>query len=153
LIRNTGKQVFSTQFNTSKRGIKIVMSTHPRSTDNLPFRIIASGICSIPLMGHLFSEALATVEDAFLVSPFDLESLSSSFKGSCAFFTSLRSVRTTRASPGIEQGIGDIFYVEGLPLDILPSLEEIQLNAATKPSRTSIRIGENQVACKSTSAA
>ena len=47
-------------------------------------------------------------------------------------------------SPGIEQEIGDIFWAEEVPLDILPSLEEIELNATTS-SCTPIRVHENHV--------
>ena len=147
-IRNTGRQFFSAQFDTSEDEINIIMSARPDSTDDIPFRIIASGICSIPLMGDLFSETLATVEDVFLASPFDLESLESFFDDpvqSYTFFMSFPSAKILRVFPEIELEIGDIFVDEDLPLDILPSLEEIELNA-TMPSCTSIRIDEDQAA-------
>ena len=140
---------FSPQkFDTSKKAVNIVISTNPHSANDLPFGIIARGLSSIPLMGDIFSESLATVEDAILASPFDLSSLSSPFKDpvhSYTFFTSFRSAKILRVSPGIEKEIGDIFRDEELPLDILPSLEEIELNA-TMPPCTPIRIDENQVA-------
>ena len=147
-IRNAGKQFFSVQFETSKHAINVVMSTCPHSFDNQLFRIIASGMCSVPLMGDLFSETLATVEDVFLASPFNLKGLSSPFEDPVpchTFFMSFRSAKMRRVSPGIEQEIGDIFHHEELPLDLLPSLEEIELNAITR-SHTPTPMDENQVA-------
>ena len=147
-IRNTGKQFFSAQFDTSKHAINVVISTRPHSADDQPFRIIASGMCSIPLMGDLFSETLATVEDVFLASPFDLKGLSSPFEDPVpchTFFMSFRSAKILRVFPAIEQEIGDIFHHEELPLDLLPSLEEIELNAITR-SHTPTPTDETQVA-------
>ena len=151
-IRNAGRQFFSAQFGTSKDGIlkdaaNMVLSTHPHSIDDLPFRIIVSGLRSIPLMGDLFSESLATVEDAFLASSFDIKGLliSQPFEDpvqSYTFFTLFRGAKILRVSPEIAQEIGDIFRNEDLPLNILPSLEEIEL---TSPC-TRIQIDENQVA-------
>lgn len=147
-IRNAGRQFFSARFDTSKNAVNIVMSTHPDSTDGPPFRIVASGLYSISLIDELLSESLATVEDVILASPFDLKGSISPFGGpvqSYKFFKSFRNAKILRVSPGIEQGIGDIFHDEGLALDLLPSLEEIELNVST-PSRTPIRTDDNQVA-------
>ena len=155
-IRNSERHIFSAQVNApGDDGISLVLSTDPRSTDDPPFKIIASGIRSILLMGDLFSEILATVEDVLLASPFDLKFFSPSFDlealspfedpvQSYTLFRSFRSAKILRLSPGIEQGIGDIFWAEELPLDILPSLDEIQLNATT--SCTPIQVDENHVA-------
>ena len=148
-IRNAGRQFFSARFDISKKAMNIITSTHPSSTDNIPFRITASGVRSIPLMSHLLSEVLATVEDVLLSSPFDLKSLTSPFEGPVhchTFFTSFHSAKIIRVSPGIEQEIGDIFRHEELPSDLLPSLEQIELNATTR-SCTPTPMDENQVAC------
>ena len=145
-IRNSGRQFFSVQINAPEQGINLVMSTQSHSTDDPPFRIIASGMRSVLLMGDLFSETLATVEDVFLASPFSLESLATSIQYSFPghmFFTPFRSAKILRVSPGIEPEVGAMFR-KGLSLDLLPSLEEIELNATT-PSCKPIRIDEKEV--------
>jgi len=148
-IRNSGRRFFSAQLNPTGREINLVMTTHSHShsTDDPPFKIIASRMRSIRLMVVLFSEALATVEDIFLASPFYLESLASpiqdTFHGN-TFFTPFCSAKIIRVSPGIEREVGEMFCNEELSPDLLPALEEIELNA-TMPSCTPIRIDENEV--------
>ena len=159
-IRNLGRQFLSAQVSTPGDRINLVLSTDFHSTDDLPFKIVASGIHSILLMGDLFPETLATIEDVFLASPFDLGPLPSPpdlpfdlnrlspFEDpipSYRFFTSFHSAKILRVSPGIEQEIQDILNHEELPLDVLPSLEEIELNA-TMSSCTPIQVDENHVA-------
>ena len=145
-IHNSGRRLFSAQLNAPKRGINLVMSAHSNSTDDPPFKVIASGMHSILLIGDLFSEALATVEDVFLASPFCIESLVSPVQDtshSNTFFTPFRSAKIIRVSPGIESKVGEIFRNE-LPPDLLPALEEIELNARTA-SCTPIRIDKKEV--------
>jgi len=141
-IRNSGRQFFSAQINTPGPGMNLVMSTQSHSTDDPPFKIIAREMGTVQLMGDLFSETLATVEDVFLASPFSLESLEMSIQDilpSYTFFTPFRSAKILRVSPGIEPKVG----AELFP-DLLPALEEIELNA-TAPSCSPIRIDEKEV--------
>ena len=122
--------------------INLVMSTQSHLTDDLPFKIIASQMGSVLLIGDLFSETLATVEDVFLASSFSLESLATSTPDSppgYKFFTPFRGAKVLRVSPGIEPKVG-----EALSSDLLPALEEIELNATT-PSCIPIRIDEKEV--------
>ena len=112
------------------------MSTHSHSTGDPPFRIIAKGMPSTLLMGDLFSETLATVEDVFLASPFCLPIQDTFHRNT--FFTPFCSARRLRVSPGIEREVGVMFRNEELSSDLLPALEEIELNAITpwcKPIR------------------
>jgi len=93
-------------------------------------------------MGDLFTGTLATVEDVFLASPFSLESLATSIPDSFPsyeFFTPFRDAKILRVSPGIEPKVGAV-----LSPDLLPALEEIELNATT-PSCIPIRIDEKEV--------
>ena len=146
-IRNSGRQFFSAQINTPGHGINLVMSTHSHSTDDPPFRIVASEMRSTLMMGDLFSETLSTVEDVFLASPFCLKSLTSTIQdtfNSRALFMPFRSAKILRVSPGIEREVGEIFRNKELSPDLLPALEEIELNATT-PSCTPIRIDEKEV--------
>jgi len=95
-ICNSGRKLFSTQINAPGHGINLVISTHSHSTVNLPFKIIASGMRLILLMGNLFSEPLATIEDVFLALPFCLESLISPIQDtfdSCTFFVPFRDAK------------------------------------------------------------
>jgi len=140
-IRNSGRQFFSAQINTPSDRINLVMSTHSQSTDDPPFKIIASGMSTLT-MGDLFTGTLATVEDVFLASPFSLESLATSIPDSFPsyeFFTPFRDAKILRVSPGIEPKVGAV-----LSPDLLPALEEIELNATT-PSCIPIRIDEKEV--------
>jgi len=147
-IHNSGRWFFSAQLSAPEHGIiNLVMVAHSHSTDDPPFKIIASGMHSILLLSDLFSEALATVEDVFLASPFCLESLASPIQDtfhSNTFFTPFCSAKIIRVSPGIESEVGEMFRNEELSPDLLPALEEIELNA-TMPSCTPIRIDENEV--------
>lgn len=141
-IFNSGRQFFSAQINAPGRGINLVMSTHSHSTDDPPFKIIASEMRSVLLMGDLFSETLATVEDVFLASPFSLRShstLTPDSLPSYKLFTPFRGAKILRVSPGIEPKVG-----EELSPDLLPALEEIELNATT-PSCTPIGIDEKEM--------
>ena len=146
-IRNSGRRVFSAQINARSRvvtghAINLVMSTQSHPTDDPPFTIIASEMCSALLLGNLFSETLATVEDVFLASPFSLESLATSSPDSppgYKFFTPFRGAKILRVSPGIESKVG-----EELSPDLLPALEGIELNATT-PSCAPVRIGEKEM--------
>jgi hypothetical protein len=145
-IRNSGRQVFSAQLNAPGGEINLVMSTRFHSTDDPSFKIIASGMRSIQALGDLFSEALSTVEDVFLVSPFCLESLASPIQDtfhSNTFLTSFCSAKIIRVSPGIESEVGELFRNELSP-DVLPALEEIELNATTASCKP-IRIDEKEV--------
>ena len=105
-IRNSGKEFLSAQLKVQERGINLVVSTHSQSTDDdLPFKVIASGMRSILMMVNLFSETLATVEDVFLASPFYLRNLVTPIQGtihSYMFFTPFRDAKTPRVLPGIE---------------------------------------------------
>jgi len=142
-ILTSGRQFFSAQINAPGHAINLVMSTQSQSTDDPPFKIIASEMSSVLLMGDLFSETLATVEDVFLASPFSLESLATFTPDtlpSYKFFTPFRGAKILRVSPGIEPKVG-----EELSPDLLPALEEIELNA-TMPLCTPIRIDEKEVA-------
>jgi len=139
---NPGRRVFSAQLNAPEHGINLVMSAHSHSTDDPPFKIIASGMHSILLLGDLFSEMLATVEDVFLASPFCLPIQDTSHTNT--FFTPFCSAKIIRVSPGIESEVGAMFRNEELSPDLLPALEEIELNA-TMPSCTPIRIDKKEV--------
>jgi len=139
-ICNSGRKFFSAQINTLGHGINLVISTHSHSTVDLPFKIITSGMCSILLMGDLFSETLATVEDVFLVSPFCLESLILPIQDtfdSYTFFMPFHDAKILQVSPGIKLKVIEMFHKEELSLDLLPTLEEIKLNATT-PSCTPV---------------
>jgi hypothetical protein len=150
-ICNSGRRVFSAQLNTLGREINLIMSIHSHSTDDPPFKIIANGMYSIQMMGDLFSEILATVEDIFIASPFCLESLALPFFleelaspiqdtfSSNTIFTPFRSARIIRVSPGIESVVGEMFRDKAISPDLLPALEEIELNSTTA-SRIPIRI-------------
>jgi hypothetical protein len=133
-IRKSGRQFFSAQVNAPGREINLVMSTYSHSTDGPPFKIIASRMRSIQMMGDLFSESLATVEDVFLASPFCLENLASPVQEtfhSNTFFTPFCSAKIIRVSPGIESEVGDMFWHRAISPDFLPALEEIELNSTT----------------------
>jgi hypothetical protein len=147
-IRNSGKEFLSAQLKVQGRGINLVMSTHSHSTDDdPPFKIIASGIDSILMMGGLFSETLATIEDVFLASPFYLRDLVTPIQStvhSYMLFTPFRGAKTLRVSPGIELKVGEMFRSGVLFSGLLPALEEIELNAIT-PSCRPIRIDEKGV--------
>ena len=116
-----------------------------------PSDFIASGLDSITLLGDLFPQSLATVEDTFfLTSPFSRLTSSLTFEEfvhTYTFLTYFRSAKILRLSPGLEQGIGNIFSDESIlaAFDIFPSLKEIELNATTA-SCTPIQIDENEVA-------
>jgi len=146
-IRNSGRQFFSAQLNVPTHEINLVMSTQSHSTDDLPFKIIASGMRSTLMMADLFSETLAAVEDVFLASPFCLHNLKSpvqdTFHGH-ALFTPFRRAKILRVSPEIGPEVGEMFRIEELSPNLLPALEEIELNATT-PSCTPIRIDEKKV--------
>jgi hypothetical protein len=60
------------------------------------------------------------------------------------FFTPFRGAKILRVSPGIEPKVGEMFRNEELFPDLLPALEEIELNAIT-PSCRPIRIDEKEV--------
>ena len=146
-IRSSGRQFFYAQISAPGHGINLVMSTQLHSTDDPPFKVIASGMRSILLMGDLFSEPLAAVEDVFLASPFCLESLVPPIQGtfhSHTFFAPFRGAKILRVSPGIEPKVGEMFFKEELSPNLLPALEEIELNATTS-SCTPIRIDEKEV--------
>jgi len=147
-IRNSGRHFFSAQVNASGHEINLVMTPHCHSTDDPPLKIIATGMRSIQLMGGLFYETLATVEDVFLASPFCLNSLASPIQDtshSNTFFTPFRSARIIRVSPGIESEVGEMFRKEISPdPSLLPALEEIELNATTASCKL-IRIEKKEV--------
>jgi len=148
-IRNSGRQFLSAQISAPGHGIQLVMPAHSQSTDGLPFRIIASEMCRVQLMGHLFSETLATVEDVFLASPSSLrpESLAvpiqDPFRGH-ALFTLFRNAKILQVASGIRVKVGEMFHDGRFFSDLLPVLEEIELNAIT-PSCRPIRIDEKEV--------
>ena len=147
-IHNSGRRFFSAQLNAPENEINLVMSahSHSHSTDDPPFKVIASGMRSNLRIGDLFSEALATVEDVFLASSFCIESLVSPVQDTShgnTFFMPFRSAKIIRVSPGIESKVGEMFRNE-LPPDLLPALEEIELNA-TMASCTPIRIDKKEV--------
>jgi hypothetical protein len=150
-MHNSGRQLFSAKLYAPVHGkhqISLVMSTHSPSTDDPPFKIIASGMCSILLMGDLFSETLATVEDVFFATPyfFHLEthrSFIQHLRGP-PLFTPFRSARILRVSPGIEREVGVMFLNKELVSNILPALEEIELNAIT-PSCKPIQIDDEEL--------
>jgi len=146
-IRNSGRQFFSAQLNAPGGEINLVMSTHSHSTDHPPFKVIANRMRSNQLMSHLFSEALATVEDVFLASPFYLEDLASPIQDtfhSDTFFMPFCSAKIIRVSPGIESEVGEMFRNEEISPDLLPALEEIELNATTASCKP-IRIDKKEV--------
>jgi len=141
-IFNSGRRVFSAQISASGHGINLVMSAHSHSTNDPPFKIIASKMCSVLLMADLFSETLATVDDVFLASPFSLEGLPTSSPDSFPsykLFTPFRGAKVLRVSPGLEPKVG-----KALSPDLLPALEEIELNATT-PLCAPIRIDEKEM--------
>lgn len=101
-------------------------------------------------------ESLATVEGASFASSFDFKSLSSYFEDPVHGYTfsmAFRNSKILRVSSRIEQEIGfipgdeELHFIRAFKLDILPSLEEIELNASyvTAPLCTPIRVDENQV--------
>ena len=147
-IRNSGKEFFSAQLKVQGLGINLIMSTHSHSTGHdPPFKIIASRMRSILMMADLFSETLATIEDVFLASPFSPEDLVKPIQGtvhSYMFFTPFRGAKILRVSPGIVPKVGEMFRNEVLFSDLLPALEEIELNAIT-PSCRPIQVDEKEV--------
>ena len=148
-IRNSGRQFLSAQLCAPRHGIQLVMPAHSHSTDGLPFRIIARKMYSTLLMGYLFSETLATVEDVFLASPLYLrpESLALPVQDTPyghALFTPFRNAKILRLSSGIGVEVGEMFRDDTFFSDLLPALEEIELNAIT-PSCRPIRIDEKEV--------
>jgi len=151
-IHNSGRHLPSAKLYAPGHGINrinLVMSTHSHSADDPPFRIIVDRIRSTLLMGDLFSEILATVEDVFLATPFfvHLESHTSIqiqvFFHSSPLFSPFRSARILRVSPGAERAVGGMFRNKGLISALLPALEEIELNAIT-PRCKPIRIDDEK---------
>jgi hypothetical protein len=146
-IRNVGKPFFSAQLNRSRAGINLVLSTYSHSTDDPPFIIIVNPTPPIYLMDDVFSAILATVQVVFVVSPFVAVMPCMKVRSSWpSFFKLFRNAKTLRVSHGMEQEIGYILRPdnEGSSLQLLPTLEEIELDTTTRPG-TRTRIDEDEL--------
>jgi hypothetical protein len=143
-IHNLSKTFLSAQLNTSEEGISLVMSSHPVSTDDPPFRIVASPMVSIQQMGSIFSAALATVQDVFIASPFSPLAVphTRGLPPWRTFFRLFHNAKVLRISRCIESDVGAILQPDNRASasQLLPVLEEIELNAGT-PNR----IDENEL--------
>jgi hypothetical protein len=146
-VRNVGKPFFSAQLNNSRAGINLVMSTYSHSADDPPFIFIVNPMPQIYLEDDVFSAALATVQVVFVVPPFKAVAIRmrSRFPWP-SFFKLFRNAKTLRVSHGMEREVGNILRPdnEGFSLQLLPALEEIELNTTTRPG-TPTRIDEDQL--------
>jgi hypothetical protein len=114
-------------------GIDLVMSTYSHSTDDPPFIIIVNPVPPIYLKDDVFSATLATVQVVFIVSPFSTIFLYMRLYSPppwLSFFKLFRNAKTLRVSHGMEQEVGNILQLDnkGSSLQLLPTLEEIELN-------------------------
>jgi hypothetical protein len=144
-IHNLGKTFLSAQLNASHEGASLVLSSHPVSTDDPPFRIVASPIVSIQQTGSIFSAVLATVQDVFIASPFSPSAVphTRGLSPWRTFFMLFHNAKVLRLSRCIESDVGAILQPDNrAPASrLLPVLEEIELNAGT-PNR----IDKNELA-------
>ena len=148
VIRTVGKRFFSARLDSSREGINLSMRTDSNTDNDPPFRIVASSMPSIDLMSYLFSAPLATIQDVFLASPFQPQlGAHSSWVSWRAFFALFHNAKILRLARGIESEIEAIIRLgDWEPTSqLLPALEEIELNATTPPGTPS-QIDEKELA-------
>jgi hypothetical protein len=143
-IRNLERSFLFAQLNTSDEGINLVMPSSPISTRDTPFRIVASPMVSIQQIGSVFSSILATVQDVFIASPFRPKTVphTRGLPPWRQFLKLFHNAKMLRISCCIEPEIGAILRPNNgtSASQLLPALEEIELNAGTPK-----RIDESQL--------
>jgi hypothetical protein len=129
-VSNIGPSFSCAQLNTSREGINISMLTHSHPF----FKIIMNPITLKEHIDAVFSATLATVEDVFLTSSFLRVTMDHALYLRI-FLAHFHGARTLRISPGIEPKVLDVIRQDDEPfsLNILPALEEIELNATMHP--------------------
>ena len=125
------------------------MSTYSHSTDDPPFIIIVNPVPPIYLKDNVFSATLATVQVVFIVSPFSTIFPYMRLYSPppwLSFFKLFHNMKTLQVSHGMEQEVGNILQLDnkGSSLQLLPTLEEIELNMTMRPG-TPTRIDEDQL--------
>ena len=137
-VSNMGNSFSCTQLYASREGINLFVLTHTHP----PFKLVVIPMTLREQMGVVFSATLATVEDVFLTSSLLHIHFSNVFSW-CGLFAHFHSAKTLRISPGIETEVLDIFRRGAHSLNILPALEEIELNATMHPD-TPTQIDEHR---------
>jgi hypothetical protein len=144
-IYTIAKRFFSAQLSAPRGKMDLSIRTDSYSDHDPPFRIIASEFASIQSIGYALYTPLATVQDVFVASPFQPRPVM--YSPWRIFFSLFHNAKILRLARGIESEVEAILRPgdETSASQLLPALEEIELNA-TMPPDTPSRIDEDKLA-------